>query len=86
MNVNETMKAPLDLSTSKDKLKQSSKAVPSGSDLDPKTILTHVLGANEIDHDLKKYPQDAKDWVEGGIVHALNDFYVLDIYIDFALI
>jgi hypothetical protein len=55
-------------------------------ELDLKTTSTHVLGTNEIDHDSKKYPQDAKDWVEGTIACALNDFYVLEINIDFALI
>jgi hypothetical protein len=54
--------------------------------LDPKTTSTHVFGTYEIDHFSKKCPQDAKDWVEGASARALNDFYVLDINIDFALV
>jgi hypothetical protein len=73
MNVNETMKAPQDLNMKKDKLKQSSGAVPISFEFDPKTILTHVLDTNEIDHVSKKYPHDVKDWVEGGTACALND-------------
>jgi hypothetical protein len=54
--------------------------------LDPKIISIHVSGIDEIDHVSKKYPQDAKDWVEGTTVCALDDFYVLDINIDFSLV
>jgi hypothetical protein len=59
-NVNETTKAPRDLSTSKDKLKQYGEAVPIRFELDPKITLIHVSSANEIDHVLKKYPHDVK--------------------------
>jgi hypothetical protein len=55
-------------------------------ELDLKTIWTHVLGVDEIDHVSNKYLQDAKDWVEGATVHALDDFHVLDININFALV
>jgi hypothetical protein len=41
---------------------------------------------DEIDHVSKKYHEDAKDWVEGIIVCALDDFHVLKININFALI
>jgi hypothetical protein len=59
-NVNETTKAPRDLNTSKDKLKQYGEAVPIRFELDPKITLIHVSNANEIDHVLKKYPHDVK--------------------------
>ncbi len=55
-------------------------------ELDFKTILTHVLGVDEIDHVSKKYPRDAEDWVDGATTCASNDFHVLDINIDFALV
>ncbi len=54
-NVNETIKAPQDLSTSKDKVKQSSGLVLTSFELDPSTTSTHVLGKNDLDHVLKNY-------------------------------
>lgn len=61
-------------------------SVPIGFELDLKTILTHVLNEDEIDHDFKKHPQDVKDWVEGTTTRASNDFHVSDININFTLI
>jgi hypothetical protein len=81
-NVNETMKDPRDLNTSKDKLKQSSGVVPANFELDLKTTLIHVLGIDEIDHVSNEYLQDLEDWVEGVTTCALDDFHVSD----FALI
>jgi hypothetical protein len=53
--------------------------------LDPKTTATHVSSEDEIDHVSKKYPHDAKGWVEGATTCASNDFHVSDININFAL-
>jgi hypothetical protein len=86
MNVNETMKVRQDFSTNKDKLKQSGGVVPTNFELDLKTTLIHVLGIDEIDHVSNKYPQDAKDWVGGTTIRALDDFHVSYINIDFALV
>jgi hypothetical protein len=44
------------------------------------------LGVDEIDHISKKYHEDVKDWVEGIIVCASDDFCALEIKINFALI
>jgi hypothetical protein len=60
-NVNETMKPPWDLNTSKDKFKQYGEAIPIGFELDPKITSIHVSSVDEIDHVLKKYPHDVKD-------------------------
>jgi len=60
--------------------------VPTNFELDLKTILTHILGVNEIEHVSNKYLQDAEDWVEGAIAHALDDFHVSDININFVLV
>jgi hypothetical protein len=77
-NVNETMKDPQDLNTSKYKLKQSGGVVLTNFELDLKTTLTHVLGIDEIDHVSNKYLQDVEDWVEGATTRALDDFHVSD--------
>jgi hypothetical protein len=54
--------------------------------LDPKTTSTHVSSEDEIDHVSKKYPHDAKGWVEGVATCASNDSHVSDININFALV
>jgi hypothetical protein len=70
MNVNETMKAPQNLSMNNDKLKQSGGVVLISFELDLKTTLLHVSSVNEIDHVSKNYPHDAEYWAEGAIAHA----------------
>lgn len=85
-NVNETMKASQNFNTNKDKLKQYGKVVPIGIELDLKTTLIHVLNVDEIDHVSKKYPHDVEDWVKGATICASNDFHVLNININFALV
>jgi hypothetical protein len=84
MNVNETIKAPRDLSTNKDKLKQFRVLVPTSFEFDSSTISTHVSSRDELDHVLKNYSQDAKGWVEVTTTNALNDFHVSNVNIDFA--
>jgi hypothetical protein len=54
--------------------------------LDLKTTSIHFSSTDEIDHVSKKYRHDAEGWVEGAITCASNDFHVLDINIDFALV
>jgi hypothetical protein len=56
MNVNETIKDPLDFNINKDKFKQSSVSIPISFEFDLNTTSTHVLGGDELDHVLKNYP------------------------------
>lgn len=86
MNVNETIKTPQDLNTSQDKLKQSGVLVPTGFELDLNTTLTHVSSRDELDRVSKNYLQDVKGWVEVATIDASNDFHVLDVNIDFAIV
>jgi hypothetical protein len=44
------------------------------------------LSVDEIDHVSKKYPHDVEDWVKGATICASNDFHVLNININFALV
>ncbi len=76
MNVNEIMKAPQDLNTNKDKLKQFGGPIITSFELDPKISLTHVSGRDNIDHVLNKFPCDAKGWVDNATAHLLNVFHV----------
>ncbi len=85
-NVNETMKFLQDLNTRKNKLKQSSGVVLTSFELDLKTTLVRLLGADIIDHVSKKYRQDVVDWVEGTTTHASNDFHVSNTNIDFTIV
>jgi hypothetical protein len=85
MNVNETIKAPQDLNTNKDKFKQFGVLVLTSFEFDPNITSTLILCANEFDHVLKNYPQVAKGRVEVAIANASNDFHVLNVNIDFAL-
>ncbi len=85
-NANETIKAPWDFSTSKDKLKQTSTSVPTCFEFDLNTTSTHVWSGNEFDHVLKNYPYDVEGQVEITITNASNDFHVSDVNIDFALV
>jgi hypothetical protein len=62
------------------------KVVRIGIELDLKTTSIHVSSIDEIDHVLKKYLHDVEDWVKGTTTRASNDFHVLNINIDFALI
>jgi hypothetical protein len=48
--------------------------------------LTHVLDGDEFDHVLKNYLQHVEGQVEVTTTYASNDFYVLDVNIDFALV
>jgi hypothetical protein len=75
-NVNETIKAPLDLNINKDKLKQSNVLVPTGFEFDLNTTSTHVSSGDEFDHVSKNYLQDAEGRVEVATVDAWNDFHV----------
>ncbi len=85
-NVNETIKAPQNLNTSKDKLKQTSASSPTCFEFDLNTTSSHVWSEDELDHVLKNYPQDVEGWVEVVIANASNDFHVLGVNIDFALV
>jgi hypothetical protein len=58
--VNETIKAPQDLSTNYDKFKQFGESIFISFELDPNTILIHVLGKNDLDHVSNNYPQDVE--------------------------
>jgi hypothetical protein len=80
------MKFLQDLNTRKNKLKQSSGVVLTSFELDLKTTLVRLLGADIIDHVSKKYRQDVVDWVEGTTTHASNDFHVSNTNIDFTIV
>jgi hypothetical protein len=54
--------------------------------LDPNTTLTHVSSGDEFDHVSKKDPHKVVGWIEGATTYALDDFHVLDVNINFALI
>lgn len=54
-NVNETIKAPLNLNIGKDKLKQFSASILIGFEFDPNISSLHASSGNEFDHVLNNY-------------------------------
>ncbi len=54
--------------------------------MDPNTTLIHVSSGDEFDHVSKKDPHKVVGWIEGATTGALDDFHVLDVNINFALV
>jgi hypothetical protein len=54
--------------------------------LDPNTTLTHILGKDDLNHISKNYLQDVEVQVKVATAHALDDFHVSNVNIDFGLV